>query len=65
MSDVKLTPNIDRPDDFYEMLVALTHGLDEADSLRAQARLILIMANQIGNVDQLAAMIHLARTPQA
>jgi hypothetical protein len=42
-------PNIARPDDIYEALIAAQAGMSEAESLRFSARLILLLINQIGN----------------
>ena len=43
-----LTPNIDAPDEFYAALLAAHDGLDDAASAALNARLILILANQVG-----------------
>ena len=43
------TPNIDNVDDFYGALIALHEGLDEQESAVLNARLILILANHIGD----------------
>ncbi|MBA4759596.1 DUF2783 domain-containing protein [Sphingosinicella sp.] len=42
-------PNVARPDDIYEALIAAQAGMSEAESLRFSARLILLLINQIGN----------------
>ena len=42
-------PNVARPDDIYEALIAAQTGMNEAESLRFSARLILLLINQIGN----------------
>lgn len=55
-----LSPNIDRPDDFYAALVALTAGHSDTEALARQARLILLLANQIGDVAILSELIRLA-----
>ena len=52
---------IDRPDDVYEALVELHRGLDDEASRRADARLILLMAGEIGNAETLKRLIALAR----
>ena len=44
-----LTPNIDGGDDFYAELLATHEGLSKADSDALNARLILVLANHIGN----------------
>jgi Protein of unknown function (DUF2783) len=42
-------PNLARPDDFYEALIDMHHGLDDAQSQSANAQLILLLANHIGD----------------
>lgn len=44
-----LTPRISDPDSFYEALIEAHRGLSEEASQRLNARLILILANQIGD----------------
>ena len=53
MTALTLKPNIARPDDFYADLLAAHDGLTKAESDALNARLILIMANQIGDRDSL------------
>lgn len=50
-----------RGDDFYEALVRVHEGLSEADSHRLNARLVLILANQIGELAILEQALQLAR----
>ena len=57
-----LEPNIDRPDDFYQGLIDAHRDLSEADSLRLNSRLILILANQVGHTDRLIEALALARS---
>ena len=49
MSRLILTPNLDRPDDVYADLLAAHDGLDKAQSDALNARLILVLANHIGD----------------
>ncbi|MEJ1156961.1 DUF2783 domain-containing protein [Prosthecomicrobium sp. N25] len=49
MAKLVTTPNIDGPDDFYAELLAAHQGLDKAESDAFNARLILLMANHIGD----------------
>ncbi|MCV2890968.1 MULTISPECIES: DUF2783 domain-containing protein [Ruegeria] len=49
MSDLILTPNINGADDFYAELLAAHEGLDKAQSDALNARLVLVLANQIGD----------------
>lgn len=50
MSDqLILTPNIDGGDDFYAELLATHEGLSKAGSDALNARLVLVLANHIGD----------------
>lgn len=49
MTDLTLTANIDQPDDFYADLIDAHEGLSKEDSDALNARLILILANHVGN----------------
>ena len=40
-------PNLARPDDFYEALIEMHRGLDDATSQDVNARLILLLANHM------------------
>lgn len=60
MSDLILTPNIDSADDFYADLLATHEGLSTHDSDALNARLILIMANHIGDRAVLSAALKAA-----
>jgi hypothetical protein len=42
-------PNIPDPDGFYAELLATHEGLSDDDSIALNARLILILANHIGD----------------
>ena len=48
-----LTPNIPDPDGFYDELLRVHAGLDDAESQAFNARLILPLANHIGDRDVL------------
>lgn len=56
-----LEPRISDADGFYEKLIAAHDGLSDAESSRLNARLILILANHIGNRDVLDEALQLAR----
>ena len=49
MPDLITTANIANPDDFYAKLLATHEGLSKAESDALNARLILILANHIGD----------------
>jgi hypothetical protein len=61
MTALTLDPNLEAPDDFYAALIAAHDGLDAAASQALNARLILILANQIGRQDVLAKALEAAR----
>lgn len=54
-------PNIPDADGFYAELLATHQGLDEAASHALNARLVLILANHVGNREALAEALRLAR----
>lgn len=55
-------PNLSDADGFYERLVAAHAGLDAAASRRLNARLILLLANHIGDVAVLDEALRIARS---
>ncbi|MEN3367215.1 MAG: hypothetical protein V7606_4489 [Burkholderiales bacterium] len=54
-------PNIPSPDDFYEALIDSHRDLTPEQSQALNARLILLLANHIGEMDVLREAIHIAR----
>ena len=55
MSTLNTKPNIDNADDFYEKLLDLHQRKTKSESDAINARLILILANHIGDADVLSA----------
>ena len=53
IAQLELRPNMERADDFYAALIAAHEGLSKAESDALNARLILILANHIGDHDVL------------
>jgi len=53
--------NIQQPDDFYQALIDAHAGLTEEQSAALNARLVLLLANQIGDVNSLRQAIAAAR----
>lgn len=49
------------PDDFYQALIDAHRGLTEAQSQLLNARLILLLSNQIGDLDVLREALAAAR----
>jgi len=60
MSDLKLSPNIKRSDDFYADLIDAHEGLTKDESDAFNARLILVLANHIGDNATLKAALSAA-----
>lgn len=58
---MKTSPNLQDADTFYEQLLDAHQGLSPAQSELLNARLILILANQIGSRDVLAECIRAAQ----
>lgn len=58
-------PNLSRPDDFYEALIDMHRGLDDARSQTVNARLILLLANHIGGHEVLLEAMRGARADVA
>ena len=54
-------PNIAAPDDFYEALIDMHRDLSEEQSRLVNAKLILLLANQIGDLDILRQAMAKAR----
>lgn len=55
----------DGGDDFYAALMTIHEELDEAQSHALNARLVLILANEIGDVNRLRDLLALARDAAA
>jgi uncharacterized protein DUF2783 len=61
MATLNTEPNLAAPDDFYEQLIAMHRGLSEAESVRVNAKLILLLANHIGDLQVLEQAMDAAR----
>jgi hypothetical protein len=55
------TPRLADPDALFALLVEAHRGLDAAASRRLDAKLVLILANQVGDMAVLRAAIAAAR----
>ena len=62
MMPLKLDPNMADPDGFYDELLAAHEGLSAKESEAFNARLILVLANQIGDRETLRAALAAARS---
>jgi hypothetical protein len=54
-------PNLETPDASYAALIAAHEGLSEAESHALNARLVLILMNQVGSAAVIDAALALAR----
>ena len=61
MSILNTEPNLPAPDDFYDELIALHRDLTAEESAQVNARLILLLANHIGDAAVLRAAMAAAR----
>lgn len=61
MSELNLKPNIARADDFYAALLSAHEGLSKSESDALNARLILILANHIGDAAVLKEALKAAK----
>lgn len=58
MPPLDTAPNLPAPDDFYDELIALHRGRTDEESALVNAKLILLLANHIGDPAVLrAAMV--------
>ena len=58
---VRLEPAMEDPDRFYEELVAAHEGLSLEQSFELNARLLMLLANQVGRGAVLSECIRLAK----
>ena len=61
MTRLNTDPNLSAPDDFYEALIDAHRDLDVAASHALNARLVLLLANHIGDLAVLKQALAAAR----
>lgn len=61
MAALNIEPNLLLPDDFYEALIDAHRDLDAEQSRVVNARLILLLANHIGDLEVLRDAMRRAR----
>lgn len=61
MAGLNVELNFASPDDFYAALVELHRGLSDAQSELVNARLILLLANHVGDAEVLREAMRRAR----
>ena len=60
---LKTELRIENPDDFYQELIDLHAGLSDDESQKINAKLVLILANHIGEIDVLREALECAKLP--
>ena len=63
MTRLRTAPNLDDPDGFYEELLSLHEGRSKDESDALNARLVLILANHIGDRQVLREAFRAAAAP--
>lgn len=61
MASLNIEPNIARPDDFYQALIDTHRDLSSEESQLLNAKLILLLANHIGDLGVLRQALAIAR----
>lgn len=61
MTQLRIAPRLEDPDALYAALMEAHRGLDDAASRRLDAKLVLILANHIGDAEVLREAVALAR----
>lgn len=56
------SPNLSNPDESYAALIAAHDGLSFEESAALNARLILLLMNQVGDAKTLAQILQAAKT---
>jgi hypothetical protein len=65
MTMLNIESNLIAPDDFYAALIDMHRGLDDKQSAMVNARLILLLANHVGDLDVLREAMARARADVA
>ncbi len=61
MATLNIEPNLAQADDFYEALIEMHRDLDDKQSQIVNAKLILLLANHVGDPDVLREAMQHAR----
>ena len=61
MATLITRPNIASPDAIYQLLMDLHQGMSDEESMRTNARLVLILLNHIGDEQVISEAIATAR----
>lgn len=58
---LNLKPNIENPDVFYELLTDAQRDMSDEEANDMNARLVLILANQVGDLGDLRQAVELSQ----
>lgn len=61
MMPLNTEPNLPLADDFYQALIDMHQGLSDEQSQAANAKLILLLSNHIGDLEILKQAMEIAR----
>ena len=64
MTTLNLEPNIARPDEFYDALIAIHRDLTVEQSANVNAKLVLLLANHVGDMVVLQQALASARSDE-
>ncbi|MFK7954938.1 MAG: DUF2783 domain-containing protein [Lysobacterales bacterium] len=60
MAELNIQPNLPQADDAYQMIIDLHEGCSEQESHRRNAKLVLCLANHIGDLKVLSQAVAIA-----
>lgn len=60
MTMLNTAPNVAVPDDMYQQFIDMHDGLDDVEGMKVNAKLILLLANHIGDPDIIQQAITIA-----
>ncbi len=58
---LRTEPGVDNPDDFYARLIDLHEGLSSEESHKINAKVILMLANHVGDTEVLYEVLEYVR----
>ena len=61
---LNLDVNVSEPDEMYQVIIDMHEGLSDEQSNAANARLILLLANHIGQLSVVRQAAEIARHPE-
>lgn len=64
MPSLETGQRIARPDDLYQRLIEAHQGLSDTDSMKLNAKLVLLLANHIGDAEVVGQAIAAATNPR-